>query len=54
VSGLVEFTYLGSRYRTNIDASVVEGLDGATWNRTCSLTVRRAALDAAGAFVEAA
>jgi hypothetical protein len=43
---MVEFTFNGIKYRTNADASVVEGLDGKTWNRTHSLSVRAAALAA--------
>ena len=34
-----EFAHLGSVYRTNADASVIEAKDGSTWNRTGSLTV---------------
>lgn len=37
------FTYNGFEYRTNDDASVVEGKDGAKWNRTHSLAVILAA-----------
>lgn len=42
---MTEFVFLGRTYRTNADASVVEGLDGATWNRTGSLSVRQTALE---------
>lgn len=41
-----EFIHNGITYRTNGDASVVEGLDGKTWNRTGSMGVREAALKA--------
>ncbi len=42
----VQFTHEGFTYRTNEDASIVEGLDGSTWNRTYSLKVRTAAQEA--------
>jgi len=38
------FTWAGFQYRTNADASVIEGKDGAKWNRTFSLGVRAEAL----------
>ena len=34
-----EFAHLGSVYRTNADASVIEAKDGSTWYRTGSMTV---------------
>ena len=36
---MTTFEFLGFTYRTNSDASIVEGLDGKTWNRTSSLRV---------------
>ena len=39
----VEFDRLGFHYRTNHDASVVEGRDGSRWTRTGSLAVRESA-----------
>ena len=44
----VEFVLNGIQYRTNADASYVEGLDGKTWNRTSSARVHDAALHALG------
>jgi hypothetical protein len=41
---MIEFTHKGFLYRTNVDASLVEGKDGASWNRTGSLAVRAAAV----------
>lgn len=46
---MTTFTHNGITYRTNADASVVEGHDGSKWNRTYSLTVRAAALAALAA-----
>lgn len=43
-----EFVFNGFRYRTNADASRVEGFDGKTWNRTGSMSVRDAALHVLG------
>lgn len=43
---MIEFKYNGFTYRTNADATVTEGLDGKTWNRTYSLAVHAAALEA--------
>jgi hypothetical protein len=42
----IEFWFNGFFYRTNLIASIVEARDGATWNRTHSLAVRDAALQA--------
>ncbi|HSX23294.1 MAG TPA: hypothetical protein VLE97_11025 [Gaiellaceae bacterium] len=42
----IQFQHNGFTYRTNRDASVVEGHDGRKWNRTHSLGVRDAALRA--------
>lgn len=42
----IEFQFEGFTYRTNHDASLVEGLDGKTWNRTGSLKVHTAAQEA--------
>lgn len=42
----IQFQHNGFTYRTNSDASVVEGHDGSKWNRTHSLAVRDAALGA--------
>lgn len=44
----IQFQHHGFTYRTNRDASVVEGHDGRKWNRTHSLAVR----DAARAAIE--
>ncbi len=41
---MTEFNWQGTKYRTNADASLVERLDGKTWNRTGSMRVREAAL----------
>lgn len=41
---MTEFNFLGARYRTNADATLVERLDGTVWNRTGSMRVRDAAL----------
>ena len=41
---MTEFNWQGAKYRTNADASLVERLDGKTWNRTGSMRVREAAL----------
>lgn len=43
---MIQFLHNGFTYRTNNDASVVEGHDGKKWNRTHSLGVRDAALQA--------
>lgn len=43
---MIQFLHNGFTYRTNDDASVVEGHDGKKWNRTYSLGVRDAALKA--------
>jgi len=43
---MLEFVVNGFTYRTNADASVVEGRDGKTWNRTGSLAIRSAAIEA--------
>ena len=40
----IEFNWMGTKYRTNADASLVERLDGKTWNRTGSLRVRDVAI----------
>ena len=43
---MIQFLHNGFTYRTNGDASIVEGHDGKKWNRTHSLGVRDAALQA--------
>jgi hypothetical protein len=43
---MIQFLHNGFTYRTNNDASIVEGHDGKKWNRTHSLGVRDAALQA--------
>ena len=41
---MIAFTHNGLSYRTNADASIVEGQDGAgNWRRTFSLAVLLAA-----------
>ena len=42
----VQFEFLGRKYRTNKDRSIIEGLDGTTWNKTASARVREAAKEA--------
>lgn len=42
---MIEFVMNGFTYRTNSDASIVEGRDGSKWNRTYSLKVRAFALN---------
>lgn len=42
----VQFQHNGFTYRTNLDASIVEGRDGKSWNRTGSLAIRAKALEA--------
>lgn len=44
----IQFVHNGITYRTNSDASIVEGRDGTKWNRTHSLGIREAALNAIG------
>jgi hypothetical protein len=44
---MAEFTHDGRTYRTNSDASIVEGKDGSKWNRTGSLPIVLAARKAA-------
>lgn len=41
-----QFDYLGSTYRTNDNATLVERLDGAEWHATHALNVWCAAKDA--------
>lgn len=43
---MIEFTYLGYTYRTNEDASIIEGNDRTGWNRTYSSNVRVQAIAA--------
>ena len=40
------FKWLGMQYRTNADATLIEGLDCQTWNRTCSRRLVTLALEA--------
>ena len=42
---MVQFELLGITYRTNKDATKIEGCDGGKWNVTYSLRVRAFALD---------
>jgi hypothetical protein len=44
----IQFVHNGITYRTNSDASIIEGRDGSKWNRTHSLGIREAALNAIG------
>lgn len=41
--GMTYFTFLGSLYRTDSVRYVIEGQDGAKWNRTHSARVSAAA-----------
>lgn len=45
-NAFVYFTFENREYRTNADASIVEGSDGGNWNRTGSLRIILAALAA--------
>ena len=36
---IIYFTHDGREYRTNADATIIEGKDGSKWNRTFSLAI---------------
>lgn len=52
IHGFIYFFHLGFHYRTNITATYIEARDGSKWNRTGSVSVYLAALEAIRAASE--